>query len=318
MSAPRLTFYCELPEGPLARLFDERAGLVETLAAMRAGVSVGLLDLSDERAEVVRRLVRAGVRVSAWMLLPYDDGYFQHVENALASEARFDALHAWSAREGLAWDAIGLDIEPDRRELERIPEAPWQTARLALRRVLDRARLRRGLDAYRALVERIKRTGLPVESYQVPVIADDRRAGTQMLSRAVGMMDLPVDREVWMLYSSILPFGPAWLASYGREAPAIAIGSTGGGIDPYPPLQWDALRRDLLLARRFTDDLYVFSLEGCVEQDLLPRIAALDWTAAIEREPELVRAGRRADAVRAALSATLRVGSRLGRLASRE
>jgi hypothetical protein len=50
--------------------------------------------------------------------------------------------------------------------------------------------------------------------------------------------------------------------SYGPAASAIAVGSTGGAPDipghpQVPSLGWDELERDLLLANRFCDDLYI-------------------------------------------------------------
>jgi hypothetical protein len=35
----------------------------------------------------------------------------------------------------------------------------------------------------------------------------------------------------------------------------------------------------MLLACRYTDTIYVSSLEGCVERELLPRIANIDWNS---------------------------------------
>jgi hypothetical protein len=155
-----------------------------------------------------------------------------------------------------------------------------------------------------------------VESYQFPSIADDRQAGSRLLQRAFGMMDLAVDREVWMLYSSILPpRGPGWLCSYGPQAQAIAVGSTGGGIDSLPKLGWDELRRDLLLARRWVENVYVFSLEGCVEQRLLPRIASIDWTQA-DAIPIPITEHRRIDRLRWALRIALRASAHVERMAA--
>ena len=51
------------------------------------------------------------------------------------------------------------------------------------------------------------------------------------------------------------------------------LGSTGGGVDPLPKLSWEALAQDLSLARAATDDVAVFSLEGCVAQGFLTRLA---------------------------------------------
>jgi hypothetical protein len=124
-------------------------------------------------------------------------------------------------------------------------------------------------------------------------------------------MDVAVDREVWMLYSSLaIPRGPAMLWSYGPQAPAIAVGSTGGGVDPFPKLGFEALVRDLRLARRFTDDISIFSLEGCVAQGHLEPLRELDWSAPV-RPPR--SAGALVGLMRAGLRGVLRVSALAGR-----
>ena len=76
---------------------------------------------------------------------------------------------------------------------------------------------------------------------------------------------MPSDRRVLMLYSSFFrPYGTAILCSYACGADSVAVGITGGGVE-FPginsaPLDWDEFSRDLRLARRFCDDIHVFSL----------------------------------------------------------
>ena len=75
-----------------------------------------------------------------------------------------------------------------------------------------------------------------------------------------------------MQYTSFMPtLGPGLLWSYGPEARALAVGTTGGGPDipghpQFSPLSWEELARDLRLARYWSDDLFIHSLEGCVWQ----------------------------------------------------
>jgi hypothetical protein len=135
---------------------------------------------------------------------------------------------------------------------------------------------------YRRLIEQMRADGFTVESYQFPIIVDERRAGSRLLQRTLGLVDLPVDREVLMMYSSFFrPLGPGMLWSYGKRGANIAVGSTGGGVElpgEPAPLNWSELSQDMLLANRLNDQVYVFSLEGCVRQDFLRRLLAFDWT----------------------------------------
>jgi hypothetical protein len=313
MEAPRLTFFCELAPGPLRDLFAT-PGVIEDLVALGAGVSLGLLDLGPERAEVVRRLKREGLPVTAWLLLPEEEGYWFHAGNLARASARYDAFRAWTAEQGLKWDGVGLDIEPDLRELRRVLEGGWRRLPGLLPRLWREGGVRDARAGYTSLVERIRADGHRVDTYQFPFIVDERQSRSTLLQRLSGVLDLPADREVLMLYTSFVhPHGAAVLWSYGPGARSIAVGITGGGVElpgarlP-PPMDWAELSRDLRLAVRWTHDLHVFSLEGCVRQDFLSRLRTFDWDAPVD--PPAIPA-RRVDAVRRVVRGVLRAGARV-------
>jgi hypothetical protein len=88
--------------------------------------------------------------------------------------------------------------------------------------------VRRAREAYGALVNQIHADGWQVENYQFPLIADERRVGSTLLQRLMGLVDVRTDREVWMQYTSFVgSLGPGILWSYGPESDAIAVGTTG-------------------------------------------------------------------------------------------
>lgn len=109
-----------------------------------------------------------------------------------------------------------------------------------------------------------------------------------MAKRFGGLVDVPVDREVLMLYSSMFqPIGNRILWSYAEEAQAIGIGSTGGGVlmegvKAPKPMTWDEFSTDLRLAWQSGKPVYVFSLEGCVDQDFLPRLVTFDLSGQVK------------------------------------
>ena len=284
MSQPALTFFCELPPDPLTKLFDGRF-VIDDLKALNATLSLGILDFSKERGELVKRLNKAGVPVIAWLLLPESDGYWFNADNHDKAAARYVAFKAWTTQYDLQWAGIGLDIEMDINDLRTAISgtADQSFAKKLIRRFFDKARIARARRSYEALVDLIHADGYPVESYHLPLITDERRARSTVLQRSLGLVDFETEREVLMLYTSILPpKGEAFLWSYAPEADSVGVGITGGGVDLSPaieaePLTWEAFTRDLRLCVMQEKPVHIFSLEGCVEQGFLSRLNTFDW-----------------------------------------
>lgn len=304
---PRLTFFCELDAPSLDALFADPR-VTRDLLGLDANLSLGILDLSAERAKVVQGLNRAGIRVTAWQLLPEEQGYWFNADNSAQALARYRDFRGWTAAHGLRWEGVGLDIEPDIRELQQLGRDKRSILPRLGRRAFNGRRIRRATADYAALVLTIRADGYRVDSYQFPFIVDERRAGSALLQRVAGLVDVPADREVLMLYTSFLrPYGPGILWSYAPEAGSVGVGSTGGGVDlegvmDTRPLDWDEFSRDLRLARCWSDDIHVFSLEGCARAGFLPRLIDFDWDGPVERPRE---GARRIESSRRALRAGL-------------
>jgi hypothetical protein len=307
-SPPRLRFACEFDSARLTELFADGA-VIDDLTALGAGVMIMVSDRTPERAAVVRRLNEAGFPVVGIPLVPADEGYYFTADNWPIVNGHYDEWKAWSAEHGLRWDGVGLDIEPEARVFEQIAADPWRVPALLLPRLRDHERPGRASAAYEALVARIRDDGWEVENYQFPLIADERRVGATLLQRLLGLVDVRTDREVWMLYTSFARrLGPGILWSYGPDAEAIAVGTTGGGPDipghpQMPALSWQELARDLRLARRWCDHVYVHSLESCVWQGFLGRLRSFDWSGA-ERPATAPVAGALRGRLRGALWAS--------------
>lgn len=306
MAKPHLTFFCELKPEELQDLFADPV-LIEDLKTLDASISLGILDLSAERAEIVHRLSQAEIPVIAWLLLPEEQGYWFNLDNVSQAQAFYKALTAWTDEQDLRWAGVGLDIEPDIRELRQVTGKWWRTLPSVLRRLFDRKRLRQAQEGYGNLVAQMHADGYDVESYQLPLIVDERMAKSSLLQRIAGLVDITVDREVLMLYSSLLrPHGASVLWSYGRHCSptykpftpftlkqrskssvraAIGLGSSGGGVNigvlDTHPLDWNELERDLRLAWHWCDEIYIFSLEGCYQQGFLPRLKSFEWASPV-------------------------------------
>lgn len=305
LGRPQLIFFTALDGLQLEHLLSETR-LLEELIAGSYCLAFAVTDQSAATLTALRTLNRHGIPLIAWLLLPASEGYWLNLQNYPQAIELYRSFRGWAVEHQLQFAAIGLDIEPPGGEeklmqqwsLRDIGRRFW-TARENVLYPAARA-------AYTDLIAEIHHDGYEVHSYQLPLIADDRRAGTTTIQRALDIVDLPADVEVLTCYSSlpIARFGNdlqgALIMSYGPSADSIGVGSTGsvsGSIgEQLPPLPWPALERDLLLAARHTDTIYIFSLEGCLERDLLPRIAALDWDAdpGVGRSRHMLIAGLRA------------------------
>jgi hypothetical protein len=330
---PRLILSTDLAgEDLLATL--RAPGLLDHLAASSYGIALPLAQLDDAAATAARLLNQHDVAAIACLRLAPEEGFTFNLQNYPLALGCYQDFHTWARRHGLRFEAIGLSIEPP---LQEVAEARQRRASVLARRFWlahENILYPSAQSAYSELVVIMHLDGYEVHTFQMPVIADDRRAGTTLIQRALDIIDLPSDLDVLMC-SSIVPIEPlgddlggALIASYGAHADAIGIGS----IDEADPpdfdsvglkdadgrdqasekrstLLWSALQRDLLLAAHYTDTIYIHSLEDCVARDLLPKIAELDWEARAHAKPS-----RRALIVllRALLFGTL-VAGRFGR-----
>ena len=302
MAPPHLTFFVELPSEPLVKLF-ERPGVVDFLVRRGCAVAMGLLDLTRDRAAVVRRLEASGVPVTAWLLLDDADGYWLNADNAEHARARYLETMQWAAREALRLHRVGLDIEFPRHDGELLMRHPVRGLLTLLRRRRAAAQVHAAERAYAELVAEIRAGGRSVETYHFPHLLDERAAHSTLLRRTLGLVDVRADTEVLMLYASYL--GRAGAHAYFPDAQCIALGVTGGGVNADSAwerqrrLSWERLDEDLRAAAAFTNEVYIFSLEGCVEQHMFERLAAMEWAAQhVVGRAERRRAPRQRDVFR--------------------
>jgi hypothetical protein len=278
----KLTFFCELDSDGLSDLFSESI-VLDDLVKLDASVSMGILDFGLERVEVVRRLNRAGVPVIAWLLLSKEEGYWFNMKNVTRAMDRYERFKVWTREHDLEWGGLGVDIEPDFNELAGLMQDGKRVVFPVFKRLLNRRAMCYAKGRYWKLVSQMHADGYHVDSYHFPFIVDERSVGSTFLQQLAGVVDIPTDRDVLMLYTSMVrPHGPGFLWSYAADADSVAVGSTGGGVQmegigDIPPLDWVELSRDLRLAQRWTEDIHIFSLEGCVRQGFMERLKNFDW-----------------------------------------
>lgn len=291
---PHLTFITELGAEELTDLLA-KPGVLRTFTQSGHGISMGISQFDAARAAVVRQLTAEGIPVIARLLLPTSAGYWFNVENYPQAVAHYHTFRDWAREERLQFSGVAVDFEPSLRQLSGIRQLKPFSLYVRFRTAHSNALFPAALDAYYDLGTEIRLDGFTLYSYILPVLIDDRRAGTTLLQRMMDLVDIPAEFEVLMCYSSLLPhgifgsnIGGALIAEYGPFADALGIGvigntysaSSGTGI-PTATLSWDALVHDLQLAASFTENIHLFSLEGCIAQGYLSRLQEIDWSAPV-------------------------------------
>lgn len=293
---PRLFFACCDKGTAAAEKLLGNTAVIADLRALHAGVAVALPEFSAERAGLVRGLNEDGIPAIAGIQLPQDGTYINAGDFA-QTQAAVAAFEGWSEQNGLRWEAVGLDIEPNFGELGRLRGHPWAMARLLAGRYVDRAGVFRARAEYARLIGQLRQRGYRVETVQLPFIVDEREEHSTVLERMLGIVDVRGDQEALMLYTSFAPagVGAGIIDVLGGQAHAIAVGSTEGpqGL----ALDWKEFSQDLVVAAHFTPTVGVYNLEGCVERGFLGRLRGMDWGQRIFLPAASLRMARRRSAM---------------------
>jgi hypothetical protein len=288
---PNLEFAC-CDQGieEMQVLFNNQ-DVIADLKDLRAEVAIPILDFSPERAAAVHRLNQAGIPVIAALLLP-KEGYYFSADNEPAAAVHFAAFDTWSRNQGLRWNGVGLDIEPNFAELATLRSHPWRLFTTLLWRAVDVQRIRRAKRAYSVLIANMQAQGYFVQTYQLPILPVERHAHSSVLDRLLGTVDVRGDQEVLMLYTSYAPppVGAAIIWKLGPDAQAIAIGVTDGDPRANPAvLNWSRFSRDLIVAGHFSHLIGVYDLEGCVRQGFLSRLKTMNWNQSVTIPADAIR-----------------------------
>ncbi len=268
------------------------ADVITSLKSLHAGLAVAITDFAPERAELVHRLNQDGIPVIAGLGLPPEQGSYFNAENAPEAAARFAAFDAWSREQGLRWNGVGLDVEPNFAELGSLNGHRWRLFTTLLWRAVDFQRMRRARQAYSALIANIRSRGYFVLTYQLPYLPVERETRSSLPDRILGTVDVRGDQEVLMLYTSYAgPAGAAIIWKLGPDAQSIALCCTDGDPAVTPAvLDWSRFSRDLIVASHFSHVIGVYDLEGCVRQGFLPRLKTMNWSQSVTITPVAMQA----------------------------
>jgi hypothetical protein len=221
-----LVFACDGPPDRLKTLLTPE--LIADLRELNAGVALATEDFSFERAQIVRELNNAGIPTVAVIVLDSAHGFYVNGNNAAATANRFAEFDRWTTANGLRWEAVGLDIEPSPNDWALINTHRVRFILTIVGRALEsNDRVYGKRQVYSELIGRMQSRGYYVQTYQLPLIVNERRARSTLLEKVLGLVDTRGNEEVLMLYTSFnQAAGTAIIWEYGPETQAIAIGST--------------------------------------------------------------------------------------------
>jgi hypothetical protein len=288
---PIISFFNEMNSRELSVMFEDSA-IIESLKKMHAEVRMGLVDLTYDRVQVVKKLNAAGIPVVAWLLLPEDEGYWFNSSNGLLAIKRYRDMKQWAEFNELEFKAIGIDLELDINDGKLIQQNPWNLFWMVPPRLYDKTEIEKGRREYGQLIETMQHDGYMVESYYASFIKDETAIGNTAIQQATKFLDIKTDKEIPMLYSSFFGNPDGYYKVYGSDIglKAVGVGSTGGGVDTtLPTLSYEQLVHDISIASKFADEVHVFSLEGCVKKGFLTRLVNQQFDDKIEFDMQQVQ-----------------------------
>ena len=220
MTGPEFTelnFFCTLEAKALARLFEDRF-VLDDLKSLGAGVSLAVMDFSNERARAVQLLNKLGIPVIAWLMLPQEHHYWFTLSNSGLALEHYQQFKQWSQHKKLNWVGIGLCIKE---------ESCWGNS---LKTEEEKsAELSQAKQNYLQLGIQVHNDGYRLELYRPAAVVAAQHARSKLLRRAEGQLELVADRQVDLLFTSLhrgQNQAALWRAL--ADSQAIGIGLTGG------------------------------------------------------------------------------------------
>lgn len=256
-------FVCALEPKALRALFEDRF-VLDDLKSLGAGVALVARDFSEERAQAVRLLNKLEIPVSAWLLLPGEQGSWLDPTHTAQAAEIYQALKKWSGQKGLRWSAVGFGALADQgKALEKRGST----------RTPDMAKVN--------LIAQARADGFAVEL----VYAGSEAHANQKLqihSRRRMTESVPgADRLI-----RLQPFTGAQQERFGASPAGgvgeVCVSSTNGSLNLSAPLagepkSWQEFAREVCTARQKSGAMYIFTLESCAKQGFLDRLVTLDW-----------------------------------------
>lgn len=273
-----VTYIYDMPAHTMPDFWSEAVYTHLSIHQMR--VCMAIRDTSDMRASVVRQLNRRRIPVVAW-IVPDEHATMRdyRMHDAESVHTRYTQLQQWSVSQGLRWEAIGIDVEPDVRDTVRFGDDPKVDYQTLIQRFGNRWHIEDATNAYKSVMAQIHADGHISESYEVPFVRDDRVSRSTVARRLLGLPDLAAHQTVVRLCSSAArPYGPGLIATYAPEYTAVIIGNVDDGHQANHPLSLAELMRDVAhVAACGVKHIYINEMAHIFTQGWHEHIAQPTW-----------------------------------------
>jgi hypothetical protein len=181
--------------------------------------------------ELVRKANSVGIPVSAWIVVPYEQGYWAYQGNA---QAMFDAVKAWAEwkeANHLKFTSVAIDQEFSWQNLQtyiaNVTSHDPEKLTSWMRTNIDPSAQCSAFHAYQELISWTHLQGIRITAAEAPMVADDFADGTLALQNAL------------QITGSSPGYDQMYLMAY-RSAVAQA------GFDPgsaYPASYYDSMQK---------------------------------------------------------------------------
>jgi hypothetical protein len=308
-SLKNVSFFTELTGSELDKVASDTS-IIKNLKQLNASLRVALIDMSPERVSALLKLQNAQIPIHAWLMLTKEDGYWANNENYKAFQKRYSVFADWSAKEGIKWKSVGLTMLPQRSdgnfliESQKSLNGKWDFSKIMIARLLDwDGEFDEAKAAYEDIVRTIKSDGYAVEIYQLPMQMDEALAETTAFQKMAGIINLKGDEQFTIIHRRLTGDYPkilAFIDAYGKSSDGVVLGHTSSQRplnfrENDVVLNWQELSRCLLYAQKERITIHISTLEGCIEQGILPKMRDLVITKSnveIAEEKKVVDAGR--------------------------
>jgi hypothetical protein len=182
----------------------------------------------EDALPLLRAADRHRVPVTAWLVVPYADGYWAHERNARLQETAVRSFVAWAREQHVHVDAVLLDLEASLRDTRTFgaSSSDPMAAMQALRANVGPAEQCAAITSYAGIAQQIRAAGYEATAAAYPFLLDDVADGNLALDDglnapaplpgefdAVGFMTM---RSVYIGMTHIDP-GPSLQTSYAES-----------------------------------------------------------------------------------------------------